>query len=85
MFMQRSRTFFLKLITIVSISCLSLSAWGQDEVPPTVDTSKLNNPPKVEQTQLPRQEIDRFVTAISLIKQYYIKSPTDEALFSDKL
>ncbi len=85
MFMQRSRTFFLKLITIVSISCLSLSAWGQDEVPPTVDTSKLNNPPKVEQTQLPRQEIDRFVTAISLIKQYYIKSPTDEALFSDAI
>lgn len=76
--------FLLSIFSFVVF--VSTCAMGQDEVSPqTVDTSKLNNPPKVEQPQISRQEIDRFVTAISLIKEYYIKNPPDETLFSDAI
>ncbi len=79
----RMRFFLLPIFSFMVF--VSNYAIGQEVSPQSVDTSKLNNPPKVNNHNFHGQEIDRFVTAISLIKEYYIKNPSDETLFSDAI
>lgn len=42
-------------------------------------------PPKANANQLPRKQIQRFVTAIAAIKRYYIKNPSDQELFENAI
>ena len=59
--------------------CLPSSALEKIKIHPSVkkDISK--------EAPLPSEEVERFVTAIAVIKKYYIKEPTDKNLFTDAI
>lgn len=77
--MKFRRYCLLGLVTVSSWG-LCVSGWAQDEV-------KIAQPSAadVKETQLPQEEVQRFVSAIAIIKRYYITDPNDKTLFDNAI
>ncbi len=77
--MKFRRYCLLGLVTVSSWG-LCVSGWAQDEV-------KIAQPSAadVKETQLPQEEVQRFVNAIAIIKRYYITDPNDKTLFDNAI
>ncbi len=70
----RSLMIFSILFTMISLTLAPISTFAQENVFE-----------KKAQNQLPMKDIKRFVTAIAVIRHYYIKKVTDSTLFDNAI
>lgn len=76
------------LLIAAGVFCFSCSAWAAATVSPAAsdDSVKIEqSSPSIEQPQLPQEDIQRFVTAIAIIKHDYIKDPSNKTLFDNAI
>lgn len=77
------------LISLITVSSwgFCLPGWAQEPVTNPDNPIKVvqPSPDEVKQTQLPQDEVQRFVNAISIIKRYYITDPSDKTLFDNAI
>lgn len=79
---MKLRQFCLAGIIAISSCGISLLGWAQEE------TKVVKPSPQAIQQQkneLPRAEVQRFINAIAIIKQYYINDPSDKTLFDNAI
>jgi len=78
-----ARKVLTAIFLIISLMGTPLSAWaaGQNDSRSPVRAASLNE----QNLQLPRKDIQRFVTAIALIHRYYIKKVTNNKLFDNAI
>jgi carboxyl-terminal processing protease len=88
--MKFQQYFLIRFIAACSLCC-SLSGWAADNnIPvatPTDNTVKIVQPGEenIKPPELPREQVQRFVNAIAIIKHYYIADPSDKTLFDNAI
>jgi len=63
-------------------------AWAEEQPLSNPDNSvkiEQPSPETIKQTELPRDEVQRFVSAIGIIQHYYISEPSDKILFDNAI
>lgn len=76
------------LITAACSLAFCLSGWatGQSLVNPDNSVKIVKPlPDTIKKVELPKEEVQRFVNAISIIQQYYISNPSDKVLFNNAI
>ena len=82
----------MKFGKFLTSGCLALLFAGMSIVLPTTGLAKTTPAPtpipasiNTQNNQLPRKDIQRFVTSIALIHHYYIKKISNNKLFDDAI
>lgn len=74
---------------VVSACCLGFFhfSWAQEPITNPETPVKIVKPSSevIQEPQLPPEEVQRFVSAISIIKHYYISDPSDRTLFDNAI
>lgn len=73
----------IRLVTLISFfCCLSITPSFAAQVPADPKASDIL---EEESQQLSEEDIKRFVTSIAVVRHYYIKDVSDDALFNDAI